>query len=212
MKSRTNPAGDAAQFVRASAAADREAAIERQLRWRMGLAGSLILVLSATLPLLDYLAPLEDAASASPQYTEPVPVRRKDPPPLPPAPSPADTPTVVPVIAEPQATGAAIEASLASTETPSAPVAGLAADTPVATADLPSRLRSGPRLQTSLLADGRRAEELQASLAQAGIPASVETRLQVGPFRTRTEAEAARREIQKRGIDAVILPGHGDKP
>lgn len=208
MKSRTNPAGDAAQtaaqFVRASAAT------ERQLRWRMGVAGLLILILSATLPLLDYLAPPEDPASASPQYTEPVPVRRKDP--LPPAPPPAETPTVVPVIAEPQATGAAIEASLASTQTGSAPGTGLAADTPAAAADSPSRQRSGPRLQTSLLPDGRRAEELQASLAQAGIPASIETRLQVGPFRTRTEAEAARREIQKRGIDAVILPSQGGKP
>ena len=212
MKSRTNPAGDAAQFVRASAAADRQSATERQLRWRMGLAGLLILVLSATLPLLDYLAPPEDPASASPQYTEPVPVRRKDPPPLPPAPSPAETPTVVPVIAEPQATGAAIEASLASTQTASAPGAGLAADTPVAAVDSPSRPLSGLRLQTSWLPDGRRAEELQASLAQAGIPASVETRLQVGPFRTRTEAAAVRREIQKRGIDAVILPSNGGKP
>ncbi len=212
MRLRSNPVGRAAkataQLGRAVAADEGKAAIERQLRRRIGLAGLLIVLLSAALPLLDDLAPSEEAANSGPPYTEPVPVRKKESAPLPAVLPAAETPAVVPLIAEPQASGAAIEASLASASPGGAP----ADETPAAAAAAASRPPSGPTLQTSFLPDWRRAEELQASLAQAGIPASVETRLQVGPFRTRSEAEAARREIQKRGVDAVIVPSHGGKP
>jgi len=95
---------------------------------------------------------------------------------------------------------------------PASPGSAVASETPAAAVAAASHPLSGPRLQTSFLSDWRRAEGLQASLAQAGIPASVEARLQVGPFRNRTEAEAARQEMQKRGIDAVILPGDGGQP
>lgn len=215
MRLRSNPVGRAAkataQLGRAVAADEGKAAIERQLRRRIGLAGLLIVLLSAALPLLDDLAPSEEAANSGPPYTEPVPVRKKESAPLPAVLPAAETPAVVPLIAEPQASGAAIEASLAVAEAAS-PGGVLADETPAAVAAAASRPPSGPTLQTSFLPDWRRAEELQAGLAQAGIPASVETRLQVGPFRTRSEAEAARREIQKRGVDAVIVPSHGGQP
>jgi DedD protein len=214
---RTNPVGGApsvaAQLGRAVAVDERKTTIERQLRRRIGLAGLLIVLLSVALSLLDEQAPPDDPTTASPQYTAPVPVRKKDPPPLSSAQPAAETPAVLPVIAEPQATGAAIEASLAAAGTEASPGGVLAGETsaaaPVAAAPRPP---PGPRLQTSVLPDWRRAEEVQASLAQVGIPASIETRLQLGPFRTPSEAEAARREIQRRGIDAVIVPDQVGKP
>ncbi|MCM8613784.1 SPOR domain-containing protein [Accumulibacter sp.] len=216
MRQRTNPVGGAAkataQLGRPVAADGRKAALESQLRRRIGLAGLLIVLLSAALPLLDDLTPAEEAASFSPSYTEPVPVRKKEQAPLPTVQPAAETPVVVPLFAEPQASGAAIEASLAAAEAAVSSGGALAGETPAAAAAATSHPSSGLRLQTSFLPDRRRAEELQDSLAQAGIPASVETRLHVGPFRTLSEAEAARREIQKRGIDAIIVPGQGGQP
>ena len=70
----------------------------------------------------------------------------------------------------------------------------------------PPRPLSGPGLQTGVLADLQRAEAVQARFAQAGIPVGVEVRLHVGPFRDRAEAEAARRELQAEGVEAVIRP------
>jgi DedD protein len=216
MRLRTNPVGGAAkstaQLGLTVAADERKAALERQLRRQIGLTGFLVVLLSAALPLLDDLTPAEEAASFSPSYTEPVPVRKKEQAQLPTVQPAAETQVVVPLFAEPQASGAAIEASLAADEAAVSSGRALAGEPPAAAAAAASHPPSGPRLQTSFLPDRRRAEELQDSLAQAGIPASVETRLQVGPFRTRSEAEAARREIQKRGIDAVIVPDQGGKP
>lgn len=76
----------------------------------------------------------------------------------------------------------------------------------------PPRLLSGPALLSGVLPDARRAEELQAKLAQDGIPASIETRLQLGPFKTRAEADAARRKMLALGIDTLLVMRKGGKP
>lgn len=68
--------------------------------------------------------------------------------------------------------------------------------------DLPPR--SGYLLQSSALSDAARAEELQARLAQVGIPSVIETRLQVGPFRSRADAESARRQMNALGVDGTV--------
>ena len=65
---------------------------------------------------------------------------------------------------------------------------------------------------SGVLPDARRAEELQAKLAQDGIPASIETRLQLGPFKTRAEADAARRKMLALGIDTLLVMRKGGKP
>lgn len=39
-----------------------------------------------------------------------------------------------------------------------------------------------------------------------GIPATIEARVQVGPFKTKTEAEAARSKLTALGIETVLLP------
>ncbi len=64
--------------------------------------------------------------------------------------------------------------------------------------------RNGYVLQSPRLPDTARAEELQAKLAEIGIPSTVETRLQIGPFRNRTEAENARRKVTELGIDGSL--------
>lgn len=201
------------------------AAVERQLRRRLGLAGLLLVLLLGALPLVDSLLPSDDPASTSALFTEPVPVRRKDLAPAAPAAAlPVEAPAVVAVAAEaatgkhaalptaePQASGAAIEPALAAT---AAPPGGEPAVTPPATSEQQAttvRPLAGPVLQSAVLPDLRRAEEAQARLVQAGIPASIEFRLRAGPFKTRVEAEAARREMQKYGVETVILPARGAK-
>ena len=73
------------------------------------------------------------------------------------------------------------------------------------------RLLSGFNLQAGVFADPRRAEELHARLLQEGIPATLETRVLVGPFRSRGEADAARAKMLVMGIDTVQLPKVGKK-
>lgn len=72
----------------------------------------------------------------------------------------------------------------------------------------PLRLFSGFSLQAGVFAEPRRAEELHARLILEGIPSSIEARVQVGPFNSKEEAEAARVKMKSMGIDAVMLmPG-----
>lgn len=75
----------------------------------------------------------------------------------------------------------------------------------------PMRLYSGFALQAGVFADPRRAEELHAKLILEGIPSTIEARVQVGPFKTREEAEAARAKMKALGIEAVMLPNRGAK-
>ena len=70
----------------------------------------------------------------------------------------------------------------------------------------PARLFSGFALQAGVFADPRRAEELHARLTLEGIPSTIEARVQVGPFKNREEADAARLKMKALGIDAVLLP------
>lgn len=56
-------------------------------------------------------------------------------------------------------------------------------------------------LQVGVFANARNAEELRARLTLAGIPSQIETRVHVGPFRTRTEAAAALAKLKTLGLD-----------
>ena len=49
------------------------------------------------------------------------------------------------------------------------------------------------------------AEELRAKLELAGIPAQIEARVQVGPFKTRQDADAAREKLRALGMEAGML-------
>jgi cell division protein FtsN len=69
----------------------------------------------------------------------------------------------------------------------------------------PPRLFSGYALQAGVFSDPRLAEELHAKLTLNGIPSTLETRVQIGPFKSREEAEAASAKMKTLGIDAVML-------
>lgn len=73
------------------------------------------------------------------------------------------------------------------------------------------RLFTGYLLQAGVFSNVQRAEELHAKLALNGIPSSLEARVQVGPFKTKAEADAAREKMQSLGIDAVMIPPRGGK-
>lgn len=102
------------------------------------------------------------------------------------------------------------EASAPPTPTPPAPSESAVSPTTPAV-PTPPRLFSGYALQAGVFADPRRAEELQARLVEAGIPATIEARVQVGPFKTRAEANAARAKLNALGIESVLLPPKGAK-
>jgi DedD protein len=60
-------------------------------------------------------------------------------------------------------------------------------------------------LQMGVFNNVANAEELRAKLELAGIPAQIEARVQVGPFKTREEADAAREKLRSLGLDSGIL-------
>lgn len=95
--------------------------------------------------------------------------------------------------------------------TSTAPATAEPAVSSVKTPPAPPRLFSGYALQAGVFADPRRAEELHAKLTLEGIPSTIEARVQVGPFKSREQAEAARTKLKALGIDAVMLLPKGVK-
>ena len=215
----------AAQALLLGHADGGNATLKRQLLSRMGIAGLLVVALLAGLLLFDQLSTSDEQTANGVLFTEPVPVRKRPlPSSLVEAESPSQPLPLSQVAAGPQASGEAIE-RLLRLATPSTAVDGDAAVAATAVADTtastavagppvasPPRLLSGPALLSGVLPDARRAEELQAKLAQDGIPASIETRLQLGPFKTRAEADAARRKMLSLGIDTLLVMRKGGKP
>ncbi|PKO72517.1 MAG: hypothetical protein CVU20_01900 [Betaproteobacteria bacterium HGW-Betaproteobacteria-14] len=61
------------------------------------------------------------------------------------------------------------------------------------------------RLQMGVFTTASNAEELHAKLEKAGIPAYVESRVHVGPFRTQKEADEARRRLKELGLGPGLL-------
>lgn len=58
-------------------------------------------------------------------------------------------------------------------------------------------------VQAGVFSQTTNAEELRARLALHGIPAQIETRVLVGPFRSRAEADRARAQMRALGIDGA---------
>ena len=53
------------------------------------------------------------------------------------------------------------------------------------------------------------ARALQNKLADRGIPTHTETRVVVGPFKDRAEADAVIRQLKELGTSAVVVPPPG---
>lgn len=69
-----------------------------------------------------------------------------------------------------------------------------------------SRLASGFVLQAGVFTNTERAEELKAKLLLVGVPVTIESRVQVGPFASQKEADAARQKIRNLGIESILIP------
>jgi len=61
-------------------------------------------------------------------------------------------------------------------------------------------------VQAGVFASSANARSLQQRLAKAGIRAKVETRVQLGPYKDRREAEQALARLKKLGVNAVMVP------
>lgn len=60
-------------------------------------------------------------------------------------------------------------------------------------------------VQVGVFSNHANAEELVARLQQAGLPAQIESRVQVGPFASRAEVDAARTKLKSLGMDDGML-------
>lgn len=150
----------------------------------------------------------------------------------PPPPEVAAQPTIEPSVSSAPAArprlrpAAPVEPEIASdmtsappiAPTPAAPVsppkatvpsARVLESTPAATA--PPRLFSGFVLQAGVFNSAQRAEELHARLTLSGVQSSIETRVQVGPFRTRKEAAEAQEKLRELGIDSILIAPRGGR-
>lgn len=59
-------------------------------------------------------------------------------------------------------------------------------------------------LQLGVFNDPARAEELVQRLRQQGLRASTETRVHLGPYLNREEAEKARTEVRRLGLEGLV--------
>lgn len=142
------------------------------------------------------------------------------------APSPAATPAPVRPLApapvrQPSPARAAPEASAGPSVAPEPPVTAPAkpAARVVETRSAPpappsgvARLFAGFVLQAGVFTSAQRAEELHAKLTLSGVPSTLETRVQVGPFSTRKEAEAAQAKLRELGVETILVPPKGGRP
>lgn len=97
-------------------------------------------------------------------------------------------------------------------EPPPPPVVVNEADRPALPPAVPPAARPAPSasasyvVQAGVFTSPANARSLQQRLAQAGIRAKVETRVQLGPYRDRREAEQAMNKLSKLGINGVMIP------
>ncbi len=141
------------------------------------------------------------------------------PPPLPPAkpkaePPPAPPPQSAPVKAPPPA---ALPPQPAPTAPPMAPPPAAQkpaapppppafAPPPVAPAVSPTAASVGYQVQLGLFSNLDNAARLVEKLQRQGIAVKTETRVQVGPFQTRAEAEEAMSKLKELGLSPLLAP------
>ena len=203
-------------------AADEQKLKQRAMR-RLALALGLIAVAVAGLAVLDRYtgtpAPVETKAPAN----EP-PAIATLPPPKPIAPPPAaEAPSTPPPppeveVEQPEAREAA-PARPAARETPPAPApapstsaaaktppapAAAAKDASVAKAPAALPPAAGFVVQLGMFTSVENAQAMLERLKAQNVPAYLETRVVVGPFRDRAEADAAQRKLQAGGVSGVI--------
>lgn len=66
----------------------------------------------------------------------------------------------------------------------------------------------GYAVQLGMFNSTGNAEKLNQKLNQSGIKAHIESRVYIGPFKTKADADAAIKKAKELGVDAVVLPAH----
>ncbi|GGP19530.1 SPOR domain-containing protein [Silvimonas iriomotensis] len=107
-----------------------------------------------------------------------------------PAPTPVATPAPTPKAAEPAL---------------NLPPPEKTAETPAAPGKFEVHAGSnGYTIQAGVFLHASNADKLLTQLQSAGVPAWLETRVQIGPFKNKADAEAAIRKLRKLGIEPVV--------
>jgi DedD protein len=148
--------------------------------------------------------------SAGPPSAEPAPAMPPPPPPVvsneplaPAAVKPVPAAREQPVVPEATA-GASKAAPQATGARAPAPAGGKPAPVPVpAPAPAAERVK-GFVVQTGVFSSHENALALQSKLQGQGIPSFLETRVVVGPFRTRAEADAATKRLRALGLSGLV--------
>lgn len=163
---------------------------------------------TAELPVATSPEPVETtpseavAGDIATQEPPPPPVPGVLPKPIDPALKVAAKPTALP-----EATGGAINTTQPTVSAPEKPAASAKPmDLPPAAPTTKTAMPKAYEVQLGVFSDMENAKQLQAKLAENGIPSHTETRVQIGPFKTRAEADQARAKLKALGISSVIAP------
>lgn len=185
-------------------AVDDAATLRRKLIRRSLVAGALVALLAVGLVWLQFGG--EDAPPPPAPVTPPTAIVPPEPAPVEAAPAPvaqAPAEEPAPLPAEAPAVAAPAEPPAAPLPVPAPePAAAPAPPAEPVTPLLPSR---GYRVQVGVFKDIDNARQLQQRLLAAGLPVTIETRVQVGPFATRKEAERARAKLRELGLEQGLL-------
>ncbi|WP_373068903.1 SPOR domain-containing protein [Zavarzinia sp.] len=177
-----------------------EEALRRRLVNRIVIAALMVVGLLGSLAMFEAI------------YTPPAPVTAKLA--LPPKPEPVAEPETKPI--EP-----AVEAKPEPTAVPERTAAPVAPPPKAAPAHPPA-VHAAPQrapasrpvtqaierryaLQMGVFSNMANAEDLRAKLVANGIPATIEARVHVGPFKTKQEVDAARAKLKALGLDDGLL-------
>ena len=152
-------------------------------------------------------APPTAEAPAAPPPPPPPQVINNERPPATGAPPPRLAPT--------RPDTAAPKASAAAAPAPGAVARPAPANTPATTAPPPASTTApapkpdatrGYAVQLGVFASPPNAEALQRKLAEAGLTTFTETRVLIGPFRDRAEADRSMEIVKKLGLGGVVVP------
>lgn len=186
-----------------------EEALRRRLVNRIIIAALLVAGLLGSLAMFEAI------------YTPPPPVTAKLA--VPPKPVPATEPETKPIAPaieakpEPAVAKPEVKAVPERTAAPSAPRPPQVQPAPVvapphaaphrapASRPVTQAVERRYALQMGVFGNMANAEDLRAKLVANGIPATIEARVSVGPFRTRQEVDAARAKLKELGLDDGLL-------
>lgn len=144
--------------------------------------------------------PAEEAVSAKPAPVKPAPA------PKPTAETPSGLRLDHKLTAAPARPAAPVQPPVqAKPAEPLRPVERAAVPAPARPAEVAAP--KGYTVQLGVFSNPANALQLQEKLAQHGIKSYTETKLNIGPFQTRAEADQALAKLRSLGISAVVVPG-----